>query len=389
MKHIEQLAIEPRVQAALAAFRTRQAEHLALVTAVQQIPAPTFAEAERAAFVEQQMVALGLSDVSQDALHNVYGRWPGRYASTPVIVSAHLDTVFPAEVDLTIRENGRLLCGPGIGDNSTGVAGLLILAQALRENQLLPVRDIWFVANVGEEGLGDLCGMRAVVERFGPTASYVIVEGGLFGQLAHQAIGVRRYRITVNGPGGHSWGSFGAPSAIHILGRLISAIDSLRVPEQPRTTYNVGVIEGGSSVNTIAASASLLLDLRSEEAAGLAQLVAAVTDIVQAMARSVAARGVRIEMAQVGDRPSGKIPRDCPLVAATVAALQYVGCADVTFMNGSTDANIPLSQGITAVCLGLTESGNAHRLDEYIDPTRLPDGLSQLLLVVLHAAGLG
>lgn len=387
MNNVADIAQDDRVQAAMAAFRTRQKEQLDLIKRIQQIPAPTFAEAERAAFVAEQMATLGLADVGQDALHNVYGRFPGPAAQPPLILSAHLDTVFPAETDLTLREDGRFLYGPGIGDNSTGVAGLLLIAQTLKEFKLRPKRDIWFVANVCEEGMGNLRGMTAVVERFGPAASYIVVEGGLFGQISHQAIGVSRFRLEVTGPGGHSWGSFGTPSAIHLLARLITAIDSLDPPQQPRTTYNVGVINGGNSVNSIAQSAACLLDLRSEDPDILAALVESVTGKVQQMNRRQRKAGVTVTMTTVGQRPAGRIPRDNALVAQSVAALRQVGVEAPLFITGSTDANVPLSRGITAVVLGLTEASNAHRLDEYIDPARLPDGLSQLLLVTLAAAG--
>lgn len=387
MNHIEQIALEPCVQSAMTQFRTRQVENINLIQAIQQIPAPTFAEADRAAFVESQMRALGLQDVRQDDLHNVYGRFPGQHRRAPLIITAHLDTVFPLETDLRIRENGRLLSGPGIGDNSTGVAGLLLLAKSLIENQIKLTNDVWLVANVCEEGLGDLRGIRAVVEAFGQSAKYVIVEGGLFGQISHQAIGVRRFRLEVSGPGGHSWGSFGAASAIHVLGHLISAIDKLPVPASPRTTYNVGIIEGGTSINTIAQSAALQLDLRSEDPSALQHLVDSVTDIVHQTNQLRRDEGIHVTMTAIGSRPPGQISRHTALVKTAVDALHYVGSQGITFMMGSTDANVPLSKGFTAVVLGLTESGNAHRLDEFIDPTRLPDGLSQLLLVTLATAG--
>lgn len=387
MNHIEQIALEPCVQSAMTQFRTRQVENINLIQAIQQIPAPTFAEADRAAFVESQMRALGLQDVRQDDLHNVYGRFPGQHRRTPLIITAHLDTVFPLETDLRIRENGRLLSGPGIGDNSTGVAGLLLLAKSLIENQIKLTNDVWLVANVCEEGLGDLRGIRAVVEAFGQSAKYVIVEGGLFGQISHQAIGVRRFRLEVSGPGGHSWGSFGAASAIHVLGHLISAIDKLPAPASPRTTYNVGIIEGGTSINTIAQSAALQLDLRSEDPSALQHLVDSVTDIVHQTNQLRRDEGIHVTMTAIGSRPPGQISRHTALVKTAVDALHYVGSQGITFMMGSTDANVPLSKGFTAVVLGLTESGNAHRLDEFIDPTRLPDGLSQLLLVTLATAG--
>jgi acetylornithine deacetylase/succinyl-diaminopimelate desuccinylase-like protein len=392
MERIEKIAQDLRVQNALAAFGQRVDQAVQLITAVQQIPAPTFAEGWRADFIQRCFSEVGLQSVRQDALHNVYGCYPATMpiSERPVIISAHNDTVFSAETDLTVQRNGAFIYGPGIGDNATGVAGLLLLAQALQEFTLPLPADVWFVANVGEEGLGDLRGMRAVVNHFGRQATYVIVEGGLYGQISHQAIGVRRFRIEVKAPGGHSWGSFGNASAVHELGHMIVAIATLPVPEAPKTTYNVGVIEGGTSVNTIAQSATLLLDLRSEDPAALADLEQAVEKIV---ARANSGRGeegysgVTAAMSLIGNRPAGHIPRHAPLVTWAEAALRQVGCQQVSFIASSTDANIPLSQGIPAVCIGLTESGNAHRLDEYMDPTYLPNGLGQLLLLTLAAAG--
>ncbi|MEZ4589671.1 MAG: M20/M25/M40 family metallo-hydrolase [Chloroflexota bacterium] len=384
---IETVAQNGRVQAALAQFSDQVADIVAQAVAIQQIPAPTFAEADRAAYLEQRFAQLGLQDVSQDELHNVYGRFPGSQPQThaPVVISAHSDTVFPAETDLTVRQEGRLTYGPGIGDNSTGVAGLIALVEALGRCEIRPFADIWFVANVGEEGLGDLRGMRAVVARFGGEPTYLVVEGGLYGQISHQAIGVRRYEVRFHTAGGHSWGNFGQRSAIHELGKFIAAIDRFKVPARPKTTYNVGVIEGGTSINSIAQSAKLLLDLRSESPDHLAILVAEVEALV-AQWRSQS--NVLVELTQIGSRPAGQLARNAPLVRQSVAALHQVGCQKINYIASSTDANIPLSLGYTAVCIGLTESGNAHRLDEYMDSTHLPAGMGQLLLLALSAAGI-
>jgi tripeptide aminopeptidase len=384
---VETVAQDGRIQAALAHFAETVPDIVDQAVAIQQIPAPTFAEAARAAYLERRFVAVGLVDVGQDELHNVYGRFPGDSTvnTPPIIISAHSDTVFPAETDLKVRREGAVVYGPGIGDNSTGVAGLLALAESLRLCGIRPLADIWFVANVGEEGLGDLCGMRAVVARFGAEAIYLVVEGGLFGQLSHQAIGVQRFEISIQTPGGHSWGNFGQRSAIHELGRLIAAIDKFHLPVKPKTTYNVGIIEGGTSINSIAQSARMLLDLRSEEPQRLTILVAEVEKLVELRQKQP---GVSVEMKQIGNRPAGLLHREAPLVQQAAAALKFVGCQQVRYIASSTDANVPLSLGYTAVCLGLTESGNAHRLDEYMDSTRLFAGMSQLLLLTLSAAGL-
>ena len=389
MSRVTALSQQPAVRAALAGYRARLDDIAAQIVAIQQVPSPTFDEARRSEYMAAQFRAAGVAEVERDALHNVFARLPGRDANRPpLVISAHLDTVFPATTDLSTRREGALLYGPGIGDNSAGLAGLLVLARTLIDRALPHAADIHLVANVGEEGLGDLRGMRAVVDRFGGRAVYVVVEGGLFGQLTHQAIGVRRYRIEVTAPGGHSWGGFGASSAIHVLGHLIAAIDRLDVPTAPKTTYNVGLIEGGTSINTIAHAARLWLDLRSEAPEALERLVERVQTILRDVSREheAAEDGVRIVAEEVGNRPAGAVGRDTSIVAYADAALRVVGCPDVHYIVSSTDANIPLSRGYEAVCLGLTHSGNSHRPDEYIDITHLPDGLGQLLLVALAAA---
>lgn len=374
---------DPAAKAALAALDNYR-PILETAIAVQQVPAPTFDEGKRGAFVQQRMMALGLHDIERDEVGNVYGRRPGRSGHPDLLVAAHLDTVFPNETDLRIRDEGERVYGPGLGDNSAGVAGMLHLAATFQEHDLPNEHDIWFVANVGEEGLGDLRGIRAVVDRLRPQLGNVIIlEGCDFGTLHHQAIGVRRYRIEARAPGGHSWGNFGNPSAIHVLVRLAARISELNVPRNPRTTFNIGTIEGGTSVNTIAQHASLLLDMRSVQAATLNELVAQVDRLVRAADAESAE--VQISVTTVGDRPSGSIAREHPLVQAAVAAYQSVG-AIVSYQQSSTDANIPLSQGIPAVCLGITDGGNAHRSDEYILPANLGRGMQALLLLALAAS---
>jgi tripeptide aminopeptidase len=386
MDRVQQFATEKEVAAALTSFGQHLAEAVELIIAIQQVPAPTFAEAERAAFLRARFEQAGLQDVERDELNNVYGRIPGRIGHNrrPVIISAHSDTVFPHGTDLTVRRQDPLVYGPGMADNATGLAGLLLLAGAINEFGLRPAADIWFVANVAEEGLGNLLGMKSVVKRFGANARYLVVEGGSFGQISHRAIGVRRFKVEVTAPGGHSWAHFGRPSAIHVLGHLIAAIDGLALPLKPKTTCNVGMVEGGLSINAIAPSAALWLDLRSEETTVLEEVAGRVMEIV-----AVTATGPEVSavMVPVGDRPAGQISRDAPLVVCAEAALRAVGVAEAEFMAGSTDANVPLSQGLDAVCIGLARSGNTHRVDEFLDTTYLPQGLGQLLLLALATAG--
>lgn len=386
MSEIKMIAEDSRVQAVLAGLMDAPEEVAQLAVAIQQIPAPTFSEQQRAAYVRDQFESIGLSRISVDHLGNVYGCQPSEAGGDrdPVVVSAHTDTVFPADTDLAVRRVNGQIHGPGIGDNSMGVAGIIAAAQALVDSQLPLPADVWFAANVGEEGLGDLLGMRAVVDRFGDAAQYIVVEGGLYGRICHQAIGVRRYRVDVRADGGHSWGNFGRPSAIHELARLITEIDQIPVPSTPKTTYNVGIIEGGTSINTIAQSASFLLDLRSEDGGALTRLEQAVDQLLQ---RGREREGIAITQTLIGDRPAGQLPSSSPLIRWAKDALDYVGCQRIEFLAGSTDANIPLSRAIPAVCIGLAESGNSHRLDEFVDLARLPQGLVQLLLLVLAATG--
>ncbi len=351
---------------------------LELAIAIQQIPAPTFAEAQRAAFVRERFIDEGLRDVTIDTVGNVYGCLPGEGSIPPSVISAHLDTVFPESTDLSLNLRDDQLIGPGIGDNSVGVAGLFGLLWELRQRGRTPPGDIWLVANVGEEGLGDLCGMRAVVERFGEqVGAYIVLEGMALGQIYHRGLGVKRYRLVVRTAGGHSWVDFGRPSAIHELAAMITELSAFVLPEEPRTTFNVGVIAGGTTVNTIADQAHLELDLRSEDAQVLDRLSTQVENLVIAGKRP----GVRCEYEVIGQRPSGYISPDEPLVRLAARSLENLGFQP-HFNVGSTDANIPLSLGLPAICLGLTTGGGAHTRDEYIHISPLTQGLAQLVALV-------
>jgi len=367
-----------------------------LAIAIQKIPAPTFHEEQRAEFVRQRFVEEGLADVEIDTVGNVYGRVTGnnerrkiddtRRSSSvvrPVVVSAHLDTVFPHSVDLKIFRGPDSVAGPGIGDNSTGVAGLFGLLWLLRERKISLPTDLWLVANTCEEGLGDLRGMKAVVERFGEVpAAYIILEGMALGQVFHRGLGVQRYRITVRTAGGHSWIDFGKPSAVHELTALAARITALPVPTAPRTTLNVGRIAGGTSVNTIAPEASLELDLRSESVHNLQALAGQVEGLVQAANKD----GIQVQAEIIGQRPAGEIPATHPLVGLAQACLQEVGIQPRLNI-GSTDANIPLSKGLPAVTIGLTHGNGAHTVHEHLEIEPLQKGMEQLGRLVERAGG--
>lgn len=350
--------------------------------ALQQIAAPTFAEAPRASEMYKRFSALGLANISFDALGNVVARLPGASAA-PVLVTAHLDTVFEGTTDLHISRDGCRITGPGIGDNSLGLAGLLELARVLQTAKLQLPGDLWLAANVGEEGLGDLRGMRQLHARFGKQASAtIVVEGAAYGRVIHRAVGARHFRISAQTAGGHSWNDAGLPSAIHELVRCAGQLLQMRLSTEPRVTLNIGRITGGTSINTIAGSAQLELDLRSEDNALLEKAALQAKAI---MAGMPASSGVKLTCEECGNRPTGAIVAHHPLPQLALAALKHVGHTGGQLCASSTDANIPLSAGCAAVCIGLCGGGNAHRTDEFIDTTALAAGLAQLLLVVRGA----
>ena len=345
---------------------------------IQQIPAPTFYEQKRAELIHDLFFAEALDDLCIDETGNVFARWPGKGTGKPLIVSAHLDTVFPLETTLRVSRGTDLIHGPGLGDNSLGVAALFGLLWSLRERGFQPRGDIWFVANVCEEGLGDLRGMKAVVDRFGENIrAYLVLEGLALGHVYHRAVGVKRYRVTARTPGGHSWSDYGQPSAVHELARLVVELASLSLPNHPRTTMNVGRISGGTSVNVIAPEATLDLDLRSEGQEALAALVSAVERLIQKANRP----GVSMESEVIGQRPAGEIAVGHPLVMLARDCLQELGL-EAGLISGSTDANIPLSKGYPALVLGITTGGSAHTVHEYINTVPIAQGMEQLVKFV-------
>jgi len=359
---------------------------LDLALAIQQIPAPTFHEEKRAAFVRDQFLAEGLTDVTIDPTGNVYARLPGRGTARPLVVTAHIDTVVPLATPLNATRELERITGPGIGDNSLGVAGLFGLVWALKQEGLSSLQgDIWLAANVGEEGLGDLRGMKAVVARFSDQpVAYLVIEGMSLGRIYNRGLGVHRFRITVRTPGGHSWVDYGSPSAIHELASLITRINELDLPEKPRTTLNVGIIQGGTTVNTIASEAHLELDLRSEEVKTLAELIRQVDQLIAESNRTF----VEVTTDIIGQRPAGEISPDHPLVRLAISCLEAQGL-QAALNIGSTDANIPLSLGLPAICIGLTTGGGAHTTGEYILTQPLAQGLAQLADLVKGIYKLG
>ncbi|MBL8101436.1 MAG: M20/M25/M40 family metallo-hydrolase [Anaerolineales bacterium] len=359
---------------------------LELAIQIQQIPAPTFSEGPRGEFVRDLFLRENLKDVSMDSLGNVFARLPGKQKKAKeLIISAHLDTVFPASINLQIRKEAERVYAPGIGDNSIGVAALFGILWSLRERNLLLNQDVWFVANVGEEGLGDLRGMRGVVERFGADVlGYLVLEGLALGHVYHKAIGVKRYRITAKTAGGHSWSDYGQPSAVHELASLVTQLTAFRLPREPRTTMNVGTMAGGTGINVLAAEAKCELDLRSESPNALSKLVHQVEDVLINASRE----GVKITAEVIGERPAGEIPIDHELVKLAVNCTREQGL-EAILTAGSTDANIPLSKNIPAVVMGITTGNGAHTVNEYIDLKPVELGMNSLLRFVERAGERG
>lgn len=352
-----------------------------LTIRLSEVPAPTNDEALRAAAVREELEQLGYEDVTEDELHNVTGRIVGMDSSLCLLLAGHIDTVFPSNVNLTVTREGDVLHGPGVGDNTVSVASVAMVGRALRDLGIVPAVDIVVTGNVGEEGLGDLRGMRAVVDALPNLGGAIAVEGHSLGRITHRAVGSRRLRVTVTGPGGHSWGQAGLPSAIHHLARIIARLDAIPLTDDPKTSFNAGIFQGGISVNTIAPEAVAVLDMRSTSAEALAGLVSEVERVLATPAPD----GIDVDVEVVGNRPAGELPADRGLVPVATSVLRELGF-DVAYDTSSTDANIPISRGIPAICIGLTTGGNVHRVDEYINISPLAKGFAQLLLTATRSA---
>jgi tripeptide aminopeptidase len=344
--------------------------------AIQSIPAPTFSEGARAAWIHKELSKLDLDPPEQDPIGNVYFRLPGG-EKHPIIITAHLDTVFPMETSLEIQRSSDIIRGPGIGDNSLSLAVLLELAEDLSVMDL--PGDVWLVANVGEEGLGNLIGMRQVVSKFGEqVTAYLVLEGMSLGHIYHKGLSVRRFRVSAEGPGGHSWIHNARPSAIHTLVRISQAILNIELPAFPKTTLNIGLFHGGTTINSIARQAYFDLDLRSETEEALNHLTHKVTDILS----SSETREITIKAQGIGERPGGTLPLSHPLLEAARQALRSAGETNIRFEVGSTDANVPLSMGLPALCMGLTLGGGAHSLDEYIEIPPIKKGYQSIIHLI-------
>lgn len=392
------LLAHPAARRARALVNELEPDALAEQLRIVVIPAPSNQEGTRARYLGDRFENLGLLHTRMDEVGNLLSLLPAAIGPElpPLVVSAHLDTVFSTDTDLTPRHVGNRIYAPGITDNARGLAALLALARSLVEAQLRPRRPVWFVGTVGEEGNGDLRGSKHLFRSGGPLsrpAGFIALDGSGIRRIVHRAIGARRLRVEIAGPGGHSWSDWGTANPLHALGRAIERLLRIPLPSRPFATLTVARAGGGTSVNAIPTGAWLEVDLRSEVSAILVETETAcrraLEEVVEAenRGRREATDPLTLSIRVIGDRPSGQVPESSPLVEAAVAATRLVG-ARPELVASSTDANVPMSLGIPAITLGAGgESGGIHTTEEWFCNREGSRGLERGLLTVLAAAG--
>jgi tripeptide aminopeptidase len=388
----ETLAANHLVQRGLDFIKADDEKTLKDQIAICEIPAPTFKEEARAKYYMEQLAAAGLNHVEMDPVGNVFGILQGTGGGPKLLVAAHLDTVFPEGCDLTAKHRNGKCYAPGIGDNSKGLAALLSVIRAFRDTNIRPIGDVIFCGNVCEEGLGDLAGIKAFFRNNTDIDGFIAVDGPGSKDIVYLATGSRRYEVTYRGPGGHSFGAFGVPSAIHAMGRAIARIADLETPRDPKATFTVGMVSGGTSVNSIAAEATMLIDMRSNDTRELSKLEAQVLEAVRLAKDEENARwqsnGIAVDTKLIGDRPAGSQAPDSVIVQAAYASIQALG--NTPHLEGplSTDANIPIALGIPAICLGGGgRGGNAHSPDEWYENVDAYLGPQSIFLTILGLVG--
>jgi tripeptide aminopeptidase len=405
-QEIARLAALPETRAAFAWLRAEEAQFAAWQLDAARVPAPPFGETARGEWLQERFRALGLEDVCVDEVGNVFGVRRDRAKPSPAAkytaLSAHIDTVFPAGTPLNLRQQGSRLYGPGVSDNGAGTAALLAVAAALQSSKIALASPVLFIGNVGEEGEGDLRGMRHIfsLSQWKDSIRYsLILDGAGCDTIVAEALGSRRFEIIVRGPGGHSWSDFGMPNPIMVLGRAIQTFSQTSVPSSPKTTFNVGVIRGGTSVNSIPESASMRVDIRSTSMAEMERLEAslrrALEQAVEAESRASERRisaqkrssGLSYEIVPIGNRPAGELDVNARILKVIRAVDAHLGNA-AQIQRASTDANIPLSLGREAIAIGGGGiGGGAHTLQEWFDCTGRDLGLKRIFLTLLALAG--
>src|SRR5216684_2883754 len=401
-QEVARLAASPEVRSAFNWLRTQEPQLAQWQMEMARIPAPPFGESARGAWLAERFREVGLDDVRVDDVGNVFGVHPG-FGQRYVALSAHIDTVFPASTPLNVRQQGSRLYGPGVSDNGAGVTAMLAIASLLRAVRIRHALPFVFIGNVGEEGEGDLRGMRHIFStpRWKDSIAYsVVLDGAGADTVVAEALGSRRFEVIVRGPGGHSWSDFGAPNPIVVLSRAIHAFAQTQVPATPKTTFNIGVIRGGTSVNSIPESASMRVDIRSTsttemervERALRAALDRAIEDETRAAEPRSSSRrpfGVTCEFVTIGNRPAGELESNARILQVIRAVDTQLGNV-AQVQRASTDANIPLSLGREAIAIGGGGSGGgAHTLQEWFDCNGRELGLRRILLTMLTLSGVG
>ena len=394
---LETVLYAPQIRKAFAHIDQSGDQAIEELIRICEIPAPPFKEKARAGYVKRRFEELGLARVREDEEGNIIAERPGASRRPSVVVSAHLDTVFPEGTDVRVRQEGSRLYAPGISDNTCGVATITALAIALNAARIETEGAVYFVATVGEEGEGNLRGVRHLFTKGEFSAgvnAFVSLDGPGVERITHRALGSRRYRVTINGPGGHSWGDFGIVNPVHALGRAVARFAAYPAPLAPRTSYNVGVIEGGSSINVIPERASMSVDMRSisnEEIDKLEGYLRRVVEIAvreENSQRAMSGTSLTYDFDRVGDRPSGETAASSTIVQTAIECSRALGI-ETRLDCSSTDSNIPISLGIPAITIGAGGmSSNCHSLAEWYDPAGRELGLKRLLLLTVALAGL-
>ncbi len=361
---------------------------------INEIPAPPFMEQKRAEYYMARLKQAGLQDAYIDREGNVIAVRKGRGGGPKLVVSAHLDTVFPEGTDVKVREKDNRFYGPGIYDDALGLTTLVTVIEQMNKAALKTVGDVIFVGTVGEEELGDLRGVKALFRDMKDIDGFISLDGVGMGRIVRHATGSHRYFVNFKGPGGHSFGAFGLPSAIHAMGRAIAKMGDLRPPTDPKTTFTVGTVKGGTSVNAIAGDATMAIDIRSNGQPALlafeAQILTVIKEAVDEENRRWEAKTpITYELKLVGDRPAGMTAVDAPIVQAAQAALRRVGIERISLAASSTDSNLPMSLGIPAVTLSSAGiGGGSHSLNEWYTPVNNWLGPQNVLLTTLALVGL-
>jgi acetylornithine deacetylase/succinyl-diaminopimelate desuccinylase-like protein len=395
---IERIASVPAVVKASAQIRSSDAVTLADMRAAASIPSPPRGERERGAWFARRIRETGIDNVGSDDVGNVLARWPGASPdASPVVIAAHLDTIFPSGTALDVRDSDGRVLAPGIGDNARGLAVALALGRALVAGKASFARPLVFAATVGEEGEGDLYGVKHLFAKgngIANAAAFIAIDGAGSRRIVVRSVGSRRFRITLRGPGGHSWSDRGTANPADALALAIARIHRIRLPAEPAWAVTVARLGGGTSVNSIPASAWLELDVRAESANLLDRIVERVQSIVREAAGEVSGlrrRGsapLHTDIVTIGDRPAASIETDAPLVRLARAATRAIGQRP-ELVASSTDANVPMALGVPSIAIGGGgESGGTHTLDEWYTNDGGPDGIVRALLVIAGAAEL-